>query len=169
MPPIFSPIPGAQGFQQSNPSVFATVSLLGSLQIFKEAGLMRPLRERSVQLTGDLEERLLRSKYFVSLSDVGSKFFPDATGRDHPKPGFTIITPSHPESRGAQLSLLFLPEKSAVMRRVFEYLISHGVIIDERDPDVIRMTPAPLFNTLEDCERTALCLEQALDSLGGEV
>jgi len=60
MPPKFSPIKGAQGFQQSNASPIVVASLLGSLQIFKKAGMMEPLRERSVELTGALE-RLLKT------------------------------------------------------------------------------------------------------------
>jgi kynureninase len=56
--PKFKPIVGAQGYQQSNPSVLTTVSLLGSLQVFKAAGGMPVLRERSKVLTAHLERLL---------------------------------------------------------------------------------------------------------------
>ena len=52
MPPDFSPIRGAQGLQMSNPSVLGVASLLGSLQVFKEAGMVGRLRARSIELTG---------------------------------------------------------------------------------------------------------------------
>ncbi|KAG2349661.1 kynureninase [Suillus weaverae] len=171
MPPRFSAIPGAQGFQQSNPSVLATVSLLGSLQIFKEVGMMGPLRKRSLQLTSELEMRLMKSRFYVPINEVsarcllwGKKNGKNGTARQG-QPGFTIITPHDPESRGSQLSLLFLPPNSDVMGRVFNALSAMGVVGDERRPDVIRLTPTPLYNTMGDCERAASCLEEALEGL----
>ncbi|KAF9532264.1 pyridoxal phosphate-dependent transferase [Crepidotus variabilis] len=153
MPPKFSPTKGAQGFQQSNPSVFAVASLRGSLEVFKAAGMMGPIRSRSMKLTAALEGLLKRSNYFVALDKI------DQHGS---KPGFTVLTPSRPEQRGAQLSLLFLPLQSETMRKVFAYLSQNGVIGDEREPDVIRLAPAPLYNTLGDCEHAAEVLEKAL-------
>lgn len=79
--------------------------------------------------------------------------------------GFTIITPSDPESRGAQLSLLFLPVGSDVMRRVSDGFKSWGVIGDERKPDVIRLAPAPLYNNLEDCEKAVEYLQKIMEGL----
>ncbi|KAJ7046686.1 pyridoxal phosphate-dependent transferase [Mycena alexandri] len=155
MPPKFSPIEGAQGFQQSNPGILVAASLLGSLQIFKDVGMMQVLRERSLQLTAALETLLKQSKYFVPVEEAAT--------RQSTKPAFTIITPADPNSRGAQLSLLFLP--SGVMQSVHDGLTSLGVIGDERRPDVIRLAPAPLFNRIEDCERGATALERVLDSL----
>ncbi|KXN85469.1 Kynureninase [Leucoagaricus sp. SymC.cos] len=161
MPPQFSPITGAQGFQQSNPSVLALASLLGSLEVLKEAGMMNPVRKRSLQLTGVLEELLMRSKYFVPTSEVSQKYGKSGSA----VPGFTIITPTKPSSRGAQLSLVLLPTGSGIMQKVFNSLVSYGVIGDERQPDVIRLAPAPLYNTLADCENAAKYLDMALDSL----
>ncbi|EPQ58202.1 kynureninase [Gloeophyllum trabeum ATCC 11539] len=173
MPPTFSPIRGAQGFQQSNPSVLATVSLLGSLQVFEEAGLMGPIRAKSLELTGLLESKLRQSKWYVPTENV-AELYPDANTRLLPegervptvgKPGFTIITPSEPESRGAQLSLLFLPTGAGIMQKVFDELKSYGVVGDERKPDVIRLAPAPLYNTADDCERAAAVMETVFNSL----
>ena len=151
----FSPIPGAQGFQQSNPAALTVVSLLGSLQTFKKAGLMGPLRERSKMLTGKLESLLRQSNFFVSPEQALAKN----------DPGFTIITPPDPESRGAQLSLLFLPQGTGVMDRVFTGLKEWGVIGDDRKPDVIRLAPIPLYNTEEDVEAAAKYLDVVLASL----
>lgn len=165
MSPKFSAIPGAQGYQQSNPSVLATVSLLGSLQVFKEVGMMGPLRERSVLLTGYLESLLGKSAFYVAANLFAEKNPPesDEMRAKNPQPAFTIITPHAPESRGAQLSLLFLP--AGIMQEVFDYLLSKGVVGDERKPDVIRLAPAPLYNTKLDCERAASALEEAFQSL----
>jgi len=153
MPPTFSPIRGAQGFQQSNPSPIIVASLFGSLKIFKKAGMMGPLRERSVELTRVLDTLLKQSQYFIPVDQVSK----------NTRRGFTIITPSEPSHRGAQLSLLFLPTGSEVMRSVFKYFTENGVIGDEREPDVLRLAPTPLYNTLKDCEEAAAVLEKAFN------
>ena len=154
MPPKFSPIRGAQGFQQSTPSPIIIASLFGSLQIFKKTGMMGPIRERSVELTRMLETLLKQSQYFIPVDQVSKT-----------RRGFTIITPSETSQRGAQLSLLFLPTGSEVMRSVFKYFMDNGVIGDEREPDVIRLAPTPLYNTLKDCEEAAAILEKAFNDM----
>ncbi|KAF8636481.1 hypothetical protein AX17_003296 [Amanita inopinata Kibby_2008] len=158
MPPTFSPIPGAKGYQQSNPCILALASLLGSLQIFKQVGMMGPIRERSLQLTNALDLSLRQSKYFIPQGQASSR-------SHHPlgKLGFTIITPSDPASRGAQLSLLFFPP--SIMQKVFDYLCRNGVIGDERKPDVIRLAPNALYNTIIDCERATFHINAAFDDL----
>lgn len=114
---------------------------------------MGPLRERSVELTRALETLLKQSQYFVPADEVSK----------NTRPGFTIITPSETSQRGAQLSLLFLPVGSEVMRTVFKYFMENGVIGDEREPDVIRFAPTPLYNTLKDCQQAAAVLEKAFN------
>lgn len=155
MDPEFSPIPGAQGFQQSNPGVLTIASLLGSLQTFEKAGMMGPLRERSKMLTGKLESLLRQSNFFV----------PPEQALRRNDPGFTIITPTDPESRGAQLSLLFLPQGAGVMEKVFVGLKEWGVIGDDRKPDVIRLAPTPLYNTEEEVETAVRYLDIVLARL----
>ena len=179
MPPDFDGIPGAAGFQQSNPSALLVVSLLGSLEVFDEAGGIEAVREKSLQLTAYLERRLRRSKYFVDVKDLLkykdtiSEGVPDSSGIRGAST-FTIITPQDPSSRGAQLSLLWPFDSTSTadtprpMRCVHDTLRHWGVIGDERDPDVIRFSPVPLYNTYQDCERAASILEQVLDSLALE-
>jgi kynureninase len=163
MPPTFSAITGAQGYQQSNPSALATASLLGSLRVFKDVGMMPVIRERSIKVTGYLETRLVQSKFYVPLAEVGSRY--PSGSKSSSIPGFTIITPSDPESRGAQLSLLILPSGSGVMQQVSADLASYGVIGDKRQPDVIRLAPTPLYNSFEDCDRAASYLDKILQAL----
>ena len=170
MMPNFEPIRGAQGYQQSNPSVLATASLLGSLQVFKQAGMMQPLRKRSLQLTGTLESLLSRSRFFVPLQDmtdwcarIGNEVHTSSRTYSF---GFTIITPANAEDRGAMLSLMILPPgKTEIMEQVFNTLMSFGVVGDKRNPSVIRLSPAPLFNSLHDCQRAADALEKAFEML----
>ncbi|KAK6331082.1 Kynureninase (L-kynurenine hydrolase) [Orbilia javanica] len=122
----FVAIPGAGGFQHSNPSVMATVCLLGSLNVFAKTS-MKDIREKSVRLTGYMEELL--------LADEETRGF------------YEIITPRNPSERGAQLSLLF---KHGIMDAVFQKLERAGIIADKREPDVIRVAPAPLYNSFGD-------------------
>lgn len=123
------PIPGAAGFQLSNPSILDLTAICASLEPFQAAGGMGPLRARSLKLTAYLEKLLLSSQAYK-------------IGR------FSIITPSDPESRGAQLSLRLDPE---ILETVMHGLEERGVVVDERKPDVIRVAPAPLYNTFADC------------------
>ena len=125
--------------------------------------MMPALRERSIKITGYLETRLVQSKFYVPPDEVASRY--EAGAKPSSTPGFTIITPSDPESRGAQLSLLFLPSGSGVMQRVSADLSSYGVIGDKREPDVIRLAPTPLYNSLEDCERAASYLDKVMQTL----
>ena len=98
---------------------------------------MDKLRARSLELTAYLEQ-LIRAR----LSDM-----------------LQIVTPREPERRGAQLSLRVLQGRGltgrAAGRALFEFLATRGVLGDWREPDVIRISPAPLYNTRADILRFA--------------
>ena len=138
----FHPVPGAAGFQLSNPSALDITSLSASLEIFEMAGGMAVLRERSKKLTAFLESAL--------------EALPEMT-----RSLFRVITPKDPEQRGAQLSLLLA---DGLLAPVMEELTERGVIVDERKPDVIRVAPAPLYNSFEDCVSFVEAFEAALRS-----
>lgn len=140
----FNPTPGASGYQLSNPSVLATICLLGSLQIYQEAGFAA-LRERSIRLTGYLE--YLATKVLASHSA-----------------NYQIITPKNPNERGCQLSFTFEHGK---MMEVFKGLQSHGVICDERKPTCIRLAPTPLYNTFSDVYHAVHTLKKVMDTVYG--
>ncbi|KAK0262641.1 hypothetical protein B0A54_10538 [Friedmanniomyces endolithicus] len=131
----FVPIPGAAGFQLSNPSVADTTALRASLDIFKLTS-MEALRGRSLKLTGYLLELLdrLAEERKAEEEEGGERCF-------------SIITPREPEQRGAQISVLL---KSGLLDVVMASLEAAGVVVDERRPDVIRVAPAPLYNTYRD-------------------
>jgi kynureninase len=127
MGPHFVPTPGADGWQLSNPPILALAPLRVSLDVFRRARMER-LREKSLGLTGYLEW-LVRTQ----LPDV-----------------LEIVTPVEPSRRGAQLSIRVLGGR-ARGRALFEYLMANGIIGDWREPDVIRISPAPLYNRFADC------------------
>ena len=129
MGPEFVPTPGADGWQLSNPPILALAPLRVSLEIFQRAG-MAPLREKSIRLTGYLES-LIR----LMLADV-----------------LDIVTPGDPKQRGCQLSLRVIGGR-ARGRALFEQLSSMGIIGDWREPDVIRISPTPLYNRHADILR----------------
>jgi kynureninase len=138
MAPDFVPIPGAEGWQLSNPPVLGMAALLASLELFMAAGMER-LREKSLALTGLLEQRL------------------DETLAGQVE----ILTPRDPARRGCQLSLR-LHEGAAAGREVFARLGQAGIVCDWREPDVIRVAPVPLYNRFADIERFVATLGDAL-------
>lgn len=135
----FTPIPGAAGFQLSNPSVLDITSLCASLEVFAMTD-MASLRAKSVKLTGLLESLL-----------VGPM---NATGN------FEILTPRDPAQRGAQLSLKL---EEGLLDTVMSELERKGVVVDERRPNVIRVAPAPLYNTFTDVVDFVEIFVEALD------
>lgn len=131
MGPEFVPTPGADGWQLSNPPILGLAPLRASLDLFAQAG-MPALRAKSEALTGFLET-LIRTQ----LADV-----------------LKIVTPANPAERGCQLSLRVAGGR-AQGRALFEFLAARGVLGDWREPDVIRISPAPLYNTFADVLRFA--------------
>ena len=138
MGPGFEPIPGAEGWQLSNPPILSLAPVIAALEIFREAGMER-LRAKSLQLTA----------YFESLL------------RERLPEGIEIITPSEPERRGCQLSVR-LPRPGADGRKLFEQLEASGAICDWREPDVIRAAPVPLYNGFADVYRFVEVLHHLL-------
>jgi kynureninase len=135
--PDFDPIQGAQGWQISNPPIMSTAPLLASLDIFRRAGVAA-LRDKSLQLTG----------FFSHLIE-------------QMLPGMVeVITPSAPEDRGCQLSLrIFNPQLAKGLQA---RLGAAGVIGDWREPDVLRLAPAPLYNSFSDVLAATTALSKAL-------
>jgi kynureninase len=135
MAPEFVPAAGAEGWQLSNPPVLALAPLRASLEQFDRAGGMAAVRDKSEKLTGFLDA-LIRERLSGTLE---------------------IITPAEPARRGAQLSLRVagghdVSSKSRG-RELFEYLQQTGILGDWREPDVIRISPAPLYNRFGDVLR----------------
>jgi len=122
---------GARSYQLSNPPVLPMVCLQASLEIFNEAGVDR-LREKSIRLTSYLESLLQ-----THLPEV------------------QINTPPLPW-RGAQLSLEFPID----IEQVHQMITAHGVICDIRRPNVMRIAPAPLYNSFTDVHQFVMLLKK---------
>lgn len=124
MAPTFTPAQGIELWQLSNPPILSLAPVLASLQIFEKAGLGN-LCDKSARLTSYLDF-LLQSSF---------------SGQVH------SITPA--AARGCQLSLTVIdPDRDA--REVYEKLERQNVVVDWREPNVIRVAPAPLYNSYED-------------------
>jgi kynureninase len=136
MPEEFVAQPGAEGWQVSNPPILSIAAVRGSLEMFDEAG-MDSLRSRSLQLTAFLHD---------VLSEVAQKL------------PIRIVTPSDPSRRGAQLSI----EVDGAGHLTECLAGEHGVIGDDRPPNIIRFAPTPLYNTFHDCWRVGAALNATL-------
>ena len=136
MAPTFTPAAGADLWQLSNPPILSLAPVLASLQIFDAAGLQN-LREKSVRLTGYLDE-LLQARFADRV---------------------VSITPA--DARGCQLSLTVV-DPGCDPRKVFNNLEEQNVIADWREPNVIRVAPVPLYNSFQDVYEFTRRLETAL-------
>ena len=119
----------------STAQVFNMVCLRASLDLFAEAGFER-LRAKSRELTGYL---------YTLMSNI-------------PGAGPEILTPVDPAWRGAQLSLFFGDRGKAIQQQ----LGKAGVVVDYREPGVVRVSPVPLYNSFEDVYRFYHILRELL-------
>ena len=131
----FVPIPTAEGWQLSCGPILLEASLRASLEIFDEVG-MEALRKKSVTLTGFLE-------FLISQIQTDK---------------IDIITPSDSSQRGCQLSVRVIGSDKGL----FHALRDRGVITDWREPDVIRVSPTPMYNSFEEVYRFVDLLKQCL-------
>lgn len=120
----------------SNPPILALAPVIASLDIFLDAGLPK-LIEKSRTLTNYL--RWLIEKRF----------------------GESIGILTRDAARGAQLSLI-VKDPGIKGKAVFDRLCELNVTGDWREPDVIRVAPAPLYNSFEDVFEFAERLGTAL-------
>ena len=119
----FDQLPGAEGWQLSNPPILSMAAIRASLDVFAEANFDK-LCEKSKLLTGYFEFLLLE----LNNKDI------------------KIITPNHPDERGCQLSIQVLNANKSLHDKLTEA----GIITDWREPDVIRCAPVPLYNSFMD-------------------
>jgi kynureninase len=140
MGPKFEPMAGAQGWQISNPPVLSSAPLLASLEIFRRVG-MQALRTKSIALTGFMQ-------HVIEARLAGA---------------VEIISPGAAEERGCQLSLRIVGSAQQA-KRGYEGLAAAGVIGDWREPDVLRLAPAPLYNSFSDVCGAIEALRQALQA-----
>lgn len=116
-------IPGAEGWQLSNPPILSMAAIKASLDMFNDVG-MDALRLKSEKLTGYFE---------FLLNEINND-------------KITIITPSNPDERGCQLSI----QVKNADKHLHQKLTDAHIITDWREPDVIRCAPVPFYNSFED-------------------
>jgi kynureninase len=143
MAPGFDPEIGAAGWQVSTSPILLLALFKASMAIFNDAGGLDSLRQKSVRLTGYLE------------------FLIRKINQEQSEEVYRVITPVDPAARGCQLSVVC--KRNA--RGIFNYLAQNSVIGDWREPDVIRLSPVPLYNTFEDVYKTAKLMADALKAI----
>jgi kynureninase len=127
MEPNFEAVQGADGWQISNLPILSLAPYLASVEMFAEVGMTKLIKKRNL-LTAYLE--------FI-LHEIDKEI--DGTE-------FEIITPQNQEERACQLSVYLHGQG----RSLFDYLMKNGVITDWREPNVIRLAPAPFYCSFED-------------------
>jgi len=131
----FDPIPGAEGWQLSNPPILSMAAIRASLDIFDDAGFDN-IREKAIKLTGFLEYLLLEIK----------------------DERIEMITPTNPQERGSQISI----KLKGATKQLFDDLMKAGVISDWREPNVIRLAPISLYNSYQDVYQMVQILKKLL-------
>lgn len=134
----FDQLPGAEGWQLSNPPILSMAAIKASLAIFEAAG-MENLIAKSKKLTAYFE---------YLIEELNHEYI-------------HIITPSNIDDRGCQLSVQVRNSD----KRLFKKLTESGVIADWREPDVIRCAPVPLYNSFTDVYRMVEKLKMCLNEL----
>tara|TARA_R110002051_G_scaffold43769_1_gene89328 strand:+ start:13072 stop:14340 length:1269 start_codon:yes stop_codon:yes gene_type:complete len=123
MKPEFEPMENADAWQISNVPVLSVAPYLASLTMFEEVGMAKLIEKRN----------LIVSYLEFILHEIDKEV--DSS--------FEIITP---KDRGCQLSV-FLHGQG---KSLFNYLMENGVVTDWREPNVIRLAPAPFYCSYED-------------------
>ena len=139
MEPDFDPVHGADGWQVSNLPILSLAPYLASVEMFAEVGMDKLITKRNL-ITSYLE--------FI-LHEIDNEL----EGAD-----FEILTPSNQEERGCQLSVYLHGQG----RELFDRLMKNGVITDWREPNVIRLAPAPFYCSFEDMYEFGQILKQLI-------
>lgn len=139
----FTPISTADGWQISNPPIFSLVPLKASLKIYDDVG-MEAYRAKSLKLTGYLEYML---QPFVKEGKL------------------QIFTPMNPDERGCQLSISLQGPKEEA-KKFHDYLKENNIIVDFRQPNVIRIAPVPFYNGFHEVWRFAKVARAYFDGAG---
>lgn len=135
----FKPMKSAESWQMSNAPVLSMAAHKASIDIFDEVGMTSLLQKQRL-LSGFLE--------FI-IEDINEKY------------GEVIlenITPREWDKRGCQISII----AHNYGKPMFDKLTEEGVIVDWREPNVIRMAPVPLYNSFEDVYRFGEVLMRVL-------
>ncbi|NNU92826.1 kynureninase [Geobacillus sp. NFOSA3] len=131
----FTPAETAGAYQIGTPHVLSLAPLIGSLEIFAEAGIEN-IRQKSLQIT----------QYLMYLIEHELKDF-----------GFTIGNPRDDACRGGHVSL-----EHDEAARICKSLKENGVIPDFRAPNIIRLAPIALYTSYEEVWKVVQILKKIM-------
>ncbi|MDR0230485.1 MAG: kynureninase [Flavobacteriaceae bacterium] len=140
MEPVYQPIENAHGWQISNPSILSLAPYLASVEMFATVGMSKLSKKRD----------LITSYLVYILEEVAKE-----VGGD-----FEMITPKEIDQRGSQISVLLHGEG----RTLFTYLMEQGVIVDWREPNVIRLAPVPFYTSFQDVYHFGKIIKEGIQS-----
>ncbi|PLT28229.1 kynureninase [Peribacillus deserti] len=127
--------PDAGAYQIGTPHVLSMAPILGSLEMFNEAGI-EAIRQKSLQLT----------QYLMDLIDTELSDYP-----------FTIGSPRDDIRRGGHVSV-----EHAEAARICKSLKEYGIIPDFRAPNIIRLAPVALYSTFEEVWKVVQALKEIM-------
>ncbi|MGR3762673.1 kynureninase [Rossellomorea sp. NS-SX7] len=134
---VLTPAEYAGAFQIGTPHILSSAPLLGSLELFEEAGIGE-LRKKSLSLT---------------------RFMMDLLNQELSGCGFTICNPLEDERRGGHVSL-----KHEEAARICKALKAKKVTPDFRAPNNIRLAPVALYSSYEDVWNTVQILKEIMEN-----
>jgi len=133
----YKPANDINKFICGTPPIIAYKAIESGLEIFKDLSIIE-IREKSTKL----------SEMFIQLMKQECTEF-----------GFTLFSPKNSEQRGSQIS--FLHENAY---SIIQALISHGIIGDYREPNVMRFGISPLYMRFEDVWNAITCLREIMQT-----
>ena len=133
----YQPANDINKFICGTPPIIAYKAIESGLEIFKDLSIIE-IREKSIKL----------SEMFIQLMQQECTEF-----------GFMLFSPKNSEQRGSQIS--FLHENAY---SIIQALISHGIIGDYREPNVMRFGISPLYMRFEDVWNAITCLREIMQT-----
>lgn len=133
----YQPANDINKFICGTPPIIAYKAIESGLEIFKDLSIIE-IREKSIKL----------SEMFIQLMQQECTEF-----------GFMLFSPKNSDQRGSQIS--FLHENAY---SIIQALISHGIIGDYREPNVMRFGISPLYMRFEDVWNAITCLREIMQT-----
>jgi len=142
MSPQHEPAASAAALHIGTPHILSLAPLLGSLELFAEAGGVEALRTKSLALTD-----FIFAHIDAELASLG----------------FTIATPLGRLVRGGHVALAH-----ADAWRICRALKAAGVVADFRPPDLLRLAPSPFYTSFADCAGAIARLKKIMQTRAHE-
>jgi kynureninase len=137
----FKPMKSAEAWQMSNAPILTMAAHKAAIDIFDEVGMDKLL----------IKQRMLSGYLEFIIDDINSSL-------SYKNKSLEIITPKNWNERGCQISVI----AHGYGKSLFEKLMKEGVIVDWREPNVIRMAPTPLYNSFLDVYNFGQILTKAI-------